>query len=158
MTFQIGQSGNPEGGRLHDKPFRAAIVRELEKAGRDPVKLDKIAAKLITRAEQGDMTAIGMIADRLEGKAHQATTNETTYRLTVERVERQIGYASRTTARPKKESTGNSTSCLPPGIMCAGPSICVPTCILVVSSKLLVPSLSSVALGISFGKTELKLF
>ena len=102
--FQPGQSGNPEGARLQDKPFRAALVRRLESAGRDPAKLDKLADALVKQAERGEGWALQMVADRLDGKPLQATTNETTYRLTVERVERQIiepGRLLRTDELPK---------------------------------------------------------
>ena len=72
MTFKPGQSGNPGGLRKH-KEFTAALRLELAAAGDDQKALRRVARKLIAMAEQGDMSAIREIADRVEGKVPQAS-------------------------------------------------------------------------------------
>lgn len=74
MAFEKGKSGNP-GGRPKDKPFLEALRMELAAAGPDHKALREIAARVVKRAQAGDMLAIGMIADRLDGKPAQAIEN-----------------------------------------------------------------------------------
>lgn len=61
----------PLGSQNKDKPFAEALRMELAAAGEDRKALRRIARKLIANAESGDMQAIGMIADRLDGKPAQ---------------------------------------------------------------------------------------
>jgi hypothetical protein len=74
MTWQPGQSGNPEGGRKN-KPFRDAldIEAKLAEAGEECYapkgSLRWNARRLL---EQGDVQAIRELADRLDGKVPQA--------------------------------------------------------------------------------------
>ena len=70
MGFKKGQSGNP-GGRPKDKPFRNALEMEIKAAGEDGKQLRKIARALLKEAETGNMTAINMVADRLDGRPPQ---------------------------------------------------------------------------------------
>lgn len=69
MTFKPGQSGNPR-GRLPEKQvadaIRVAVSEDDPKTGKR--KLRVIADKLVAQAMAGEMWAIGMIADRLDGK------------------------------------------------------------------------------------------
>jgi hypothetical protein len=67
--FQKGQSGNP-GGQWALKPFREALMRALaEKAANgNATKLDQVVMSLITAAINGNTDAIGVIAERLDGK------------------------------------------------------------------------------------------
>lgn len=58
------------------KPFRAALVRALRLADKDPVLLDEIANAMLSQARAGDMQAIRELADRLDGKPAQAHTGE----------------------------------------------------------------------------------
>jgi len=69
--FQPGQSGNP-GGRPKTKPFRDALKRVLDEAGKDDERLRLIAEALLGKAATGDVQAIKEIADRLDGKPAQA--------------------------------------------------------------------------------------
>lgn len=71
MPFVQGQSGNP-GGKPKERPFRDALMMEIAKAGEDRKALRAVAAKLLEKAEQGDIQAIKEIADRMDGKVPQA--------------------------------------------------------------------------------------
>lgn len=58
------------------KPWQAAINRALSKrtlvSQRDA--LDDLAEKLLSQCDEGDMTALKELGDRLDGKAVQSTT------------------------------------------------------------------------------------
>jgi hypothetical protein len=75
MTFQPGQSGNP-GGKAKEKPFRDALNLAIADAGEDRKKLRSIAAKLLNKADSGDIAAIREVADRLDGKPAQENTHD----------------------------------------------------------------------------------
>jgi HPt (histidine-containing phosphotransfer) domain-containing protein len=66
-------AGRPPGSPnvRHEKKFADALRAAL--AADDYRALRRIATRLITMAEGGDLQAIGMIADRLDGKPKQAT-------------------------------------------------------------------------------------
>lgn len=70
----MAKAGRPKGATNKDKPFAEALRLELNAAGEDHKALRKIAAKVITMAEGGDMQAINAIADRLDGKPAQEST------------------------------------------------------------------------------------
>jgi HPt (histidine-containing phosphotransfer) domain-containing protein len=55
----------------NEKPFSDALRAAL--AADDYRALRRIATRLIGMAEAGDLQAIAMIGDRLDGKAHQST-------------------------------------------------------------------------------------
>lgn len=57
----------PKGGKP-DKLVRDAL---LAAARQDPNQLKRIAEKVLTKAEEGDMQAITFLADRIDGKAVQ---------------------------------------------------------------------------------------
>jgi hypothetical protein len=69
-SWKPGQSGNPMGRAKH-KPFTDALRVELAAAGEDGRKLRQIAAKVIELAEEGDLEAVKLIWDRLEGRPMQ---------------------------------------------------------------------------------------
>jgi hypothetical protein len=71
MVWKTGMSGNP-GGAATAKPFREALRIELASAGIDQKALRRVARALIGKAYNGDMGAISLLADRLEGKPPQA--------------------------------------------------------------------------------------
>lgn len=73
--FQPGQSGNP-GGRPKTKPFRDALKRVLEEAGKDDERLRLIAEALLGKAATGDVQAIKEMADRLDGKSTQPISGD----------------------------------------------------------------------------------
>ena len=87
MPFQRGN----QLGKLPrtDRPFRAALQRVLAD-DRNPHTLEKIAAALLARASAGDMAAISLIAERLDGKVPQQLTGDPSAKLTIERIERVI--------------------------------------------------------------------
>jgi hypothetical protein len=60
--------GRPIGSTNFEKPFNSALLIELRS---NPLALRRIAAKLIERAEAGELAAIREIADRLDGKPAQ---------------------------------------------------------------------------------------
>lgn len=63
-------------GPYIDKPFRdalrLAVKREGDSQAKGKSKLDRIAARLVTEAMDGDVQAAKEIADRLDGKVPQA--------------------------------------------------------------------------------------
>ena len=62
--------GRPIGSMNREKPFNQALLIELRS---NPLAMRRIAAKLIERAEEGELVAIREIADRLDGKPTQVT-------------------------------------------------------------------------------------
>lgn len=81
---------NPSQGGKPDKLMRTALLLELKQtaeddAGNKSTKLRLVARKLIARAlDQGDVTAIKEINDRVDGRAPQAITGESGGALVVE--------------------------------------------------------------------------
>ncbi len=75
MPFQPGQSGNPQ-GRRREKLWKDALIRAMKRRDQglgddDPRALERIADKVVSLAEMGDMAAIKEIADRFDGKVAQ---------------------------------------------------------------------------------------
>lgn len=64
-------AGNANSGRRQEKPFADALRMEIIEAGDDRKALRRIAKVLIAKASSGDMQAMAMLADRLDGKALQ---------------------------------------------------------------------------------------
>jgi hypothetical protein len=60
--------GRPIGSLNREKPFNQALLMTLRS---NPVALRRIAAKLVEKAEEGELPAIREIADRLDGKPAQ---------------------------------------------------------------------------------------
>ena len=60
--------GRPIGSMNREKPFNQALLMTLRS---NPVALRRIAAKLVEKAEEGELAAIREIADRLDGKPVQ---------------------------------------------------------------------------------------
>jgi hypothetical protein len=60
--------GRPIGSVNRERPFNSALLIELRS---NPVALRRIAAKLVEKAEEGELAAIREIADRLDGKPAQ---------------------------------------------------------------------------------------
>ena len=68
-------AGNKNSGRVHhDRPFRDALVLELELAAKDKSKLRRVAKSLVKKAIDGDIQAMKEVADRVDGKAAQSLT------------------------------------------------------------------------------------
>ena len=70
MTFKKGQSGNP-GGRGSDKQFRQALMISLKETAGNFKKIRKVTDALVTKAIEGNVQAIALIADRIDGKVEQ---------------------------------------------------------------------------------------
>ena len=60
--------GRPIGSVNRQKPFNDVLLMTLRS---NPLALRRIAAKLVERAEEGELAAIREIADRLDGKPVQ---------------------------------------------------------------------------------------
>ena len=60
--------GRPIGSLNREKPFNQALLMTLRS---NPFALRRIAAKLVEKAEEGELAAIREIADRLDGKPVQ---------------------------------------------------------------------------------------
>ena len=60
--------GRPIGSINRQKPFNDALLMTLRS---NPLALRRISAKLVEKAEEGDLAAIREIADRLDGKPVQ---------------------------------------------------------------------------------------
>jgi hypothetical protein len=69
-----GVKGRSGVNRNKLKPFEDALRMEINAAGDDHKCLRRIAAKLLAMAEGGELQAIGMVADRLDGKPAQEST------------------------------------------------------------------------------------
>ena len=99
--------GRPIGSVNRQKPFNDALLIELRS---NPLALRRIAAKLIERAEEGELGAIREIADRLDGRPAQAVEvgDVPVDRLTDEQL-----YAIAAGALPEREEM--KLLLLPPG-------------------------------------------
>lgn len=68
----------PGGGQLGNRnaekrQWNAAIYRALEKRGTSRLEaLDNLAEKLLAKCDEGDMSALRELGDRIDGKAAQA--------------------------------------------------------------------------------------
>ena len=70
--------GNKNGVGRSGTQWRDAIRKAL---ARDKQALERVAVKLIACAEEGDMTAIKELGDRLDGKATQTVNGTLTHEL-----------------------------------------------------------------------------
>jgi len=78
----MAKVGAPKGSKNHtiDKPgklFSDAIRREVAKAqakGKGPDRAARIACALLDKAESGDIHAITVLLDRIEGKPAQSVS------------------------------------------------------------------------------------
>jgi hypothetical protein len=70
VVWKIGISGNP-GGRGKEKPFRDALRIQIAAAGADSKALRAVAQALLDKAAAGDVSAINLLADRLDGRVAQ---------------------------------------------------------------------------------------
>jgi|ETNvirenome_6_85_1030632.scaffolds.fasta_scaffold04289_3 hypothetical protein len=72
-TWKKGQSGNPNGRPTKHKPFRDALMvalnDKIKTANGDKRKLRIVAESLVKEAIDGNVGAISLISDRLDGKA-----------------------------------------------------------------------------------------
>lgn len=69
MPFQPGQSGNPAGSSPKQRRFSATLDRAIEQD--ESKRLRAAAEKLLDLAAAGESWAVGMLADRLDGKPKQ---------------------------------------------------------------------------------------
>lgn len=86
MPFAKGQSGNPNGRPKGSKNHWSLLTDELRKAlektvtvkGKNVTALEGIIQAMIQKAQAGDVQAAMFIADRVQGKPHQAIEVSTT--------------------------------------------------------------------------------
>ena len=74
MTFQPGHK-LAKGGRK-DKPYRDALLMEIQSAGEDRRALRLIARAQLEKAYKGDAKAAEHVADRIDGKVAQAIVGD----------------------------------------------------------------------------------
>ena len=79
-----GNKNSSSANRLWSDTIRRALVQQ------DALKLRKIADKLVALAEDGDMSAIREIGDRMDGKAIQQTDVTMNGGLEISTIERKI--------------------------------------------------------------------
>jgi len=65
--FQTGQSGNP-GGKPSKKPMSQALNNELDRTYKDSTKREHVVKRLVNMAIAGNIEAIKVIYDRMDGK------------------------------------------------------------------------------------------
>lgn len=76
----------PKGDKLISDALRIAMLRKAEEAGTDGKARSRVHAMADTvaaRAAKGEDWAVNYVTDRLEGKAIQATQNDTTVNMKV---------------------------------------------------------------------------
>ena len=75
--FVKGGGGNPTGAGRSTKPFRDALMvainDKIKNSGGDKRKLRQVAETLVSEALDGNIRAIELISDRLDGKPKQET-------------------------------------------------------------------------------------
>lgn len=71
MPFEPGKVSNPHGSQGKWGQFRAALDRAI--AQDDAKRLRQCAEVLLDKAAEGDIQAISLLADRLDGKPRQQT-------------------------------------------------------------------------------------
>lgn len=64
MAWQKGQSGNPNGR----PPAGRAFAEALRKVGEEEGNLEAVAEKVWELARDGDLRAIALLAERLDGR------------------------------------------------------------------------------------------
>ena len=77
MAGVKGRSGRTAQQRLFKKAITDLVLEPVKK-GSPRTRMDNIAEQLISKAEQGDMTAIREVLDRVDGKAVQAVDLDAT--------------------------------------------------------------------------------
>ena len=70
MPFQLGNDGHPAAQR-RTKLFADALRMEIAAAGPDYKALRRVARALLAEANKGNIAAIAILADRLDGKVPQ---------------------------------------------------------------------------------------
>ncbi len=77
MAWQPGQSGNPNGAPKRAKLWREAIDRAIKRREQDdPQALEKLADKLLSAVDGGDVGAMRELGDRIDGKVAQAIVGD----------------------------------------------------------------------------------
>lgn len=72
MPFAPGQSGNPAGRPKRAKLWQEAIQRAIKRREQeDPQALEKLADKLLSKVNEGDVAAMKEFGDRMDGKVPQ---------------------------------------------------------------------------------------
>ena len=116
MTWAKGQSGNPFGRMVRQKPFQTALMMELLRDGPDMPRLRRAINQVLDKAAEGDLEAVKFIADRTDGRAKQEIETTLNDRaniesMTTEEIEQRIAeLEERRTRMPKIiEAEANET-------------------------------------------------
>lgn len=87
LVWKPGASGNPSGKskmKLLSDDLRRLLTQ-------NPARIRRVTEKLVEMAEEGDLTAIQMVFDRLEGKPHQSIEiDQTVTQASAAEVDRRI--------------------------------------------------------------------
>jgi hypothetical protein len=81
MPWSKGQSGNPKGRPPKEQCVTDLLRHKLEADGHK--KMNAVVDKLYAMAMAGDVTAIKMIVDRIDGKLPESSKVETSGETTV---------------------------------------------------------------------------
>jgi hypothetical protein len=76
MPFQPGNQHGKTANHARPKLFRDALLAELKRADNNVERIQKVAAKLVDNALNGETAAIKEIADRIDGKVPQGITGD----------------------------------------------------------------------------------
>lgn len=74
MAWKPGESGNPEGARVHRYRFKRILDRVLTQEESKPDEQNRIRLgleKVMDKVAEGDLPSIQLIADRSDGKPQQ---------------------------------------------------------------------------------------
>jgi hypothetical protein len=74
--FATGAGYKPRGTYNKDKPAKAMLKRLLSEAGAEPYALQDICLKLIAMAKDGNLEAINLLLNRLDGYPIRPVANE----------------------------------------------------------------------------------
>jgi len=100
MPWVKGQSGNPAGRPRRGQSFADALRRALSE--RDPetkrTKLQQVADAAVERAIKGDLEAIRLIAERIDGKVPERVQSDGQLVIRVEYVDDYADAASPSSA------------------------------------------------------------
>ena len=85
MKFQKGQSGNPNGRPKSEQAVTPTLRRLLADKQHGKTRAENVANTLLTLAESGDVSAIRIVLERVDGKVADQVElgGEAKFRVTV---------------------------------------------------------------------------
>lgn len=113
MKFKAGQSGNPAGRPKQAKPFRGMLLRELDVLTPEGLtKMQALARRVIQCALNGDMTAVKIVRDSVDGlPVQQIDMNDSRSAIARELSDDELhAIAATSSARAADEERGEGKS------------------------------------------------